>query len=453
MSKLCFGSYAQMMRKCYNGTNEDVVNDLANGIKNNISIDKGNVSRLFNSKDNVSKGLIDASQSNKVVDNIEQYFLDYIIPNLIANLQDDLKQNMQQLISGDESIPNKIKNSFLSYDTNNLAGFLSQIFLYAIVQNNICDNPLDNLGELPMQRSPEFNQTINLCGFENVFIEVPQDNNLGLLNNNHIKTFHFNIENNKFTYLGLNKYLLKNIGRYIYSRMQMDEFETSDEKELIALKAIEKLKESGFSDEKLGDELGNIIVYILLEKILNAPKLYTSIECSDANLDKAGVHLLKLSSEDENFQMIFSKSNITNNLKDSIDNAFKNIFLLNKSLSKHYSFLETSILSQNFDEATSRQLEKIITPQKRTNDISVSNAFGLLIGYSIQTNKNVDNKSYVKNIKEQMIKDLQEQLPYIISKINALKMQNYSFYIYLIPFDDASNDKTFIMKNMVGGSL
>lgn len=295
--------------------------------------------------------------------------------------------------------------------------------------------------------------TINDSGFENVFIEVPHDKDLGLLNNNHIKTFHFNIESNKFSHIGLQRYLLKNKGRYIYSRLQIDEFTTNNEQEIIAHEAIKKLKESGFSDEQLGDELGNIIIYLFLEKILQAPKLYTNIECQEVGLNKAGVHLLKLSGQDKDFQMVFSKSNIANDLKESIDNAFKNLSFLNKSIPNHYRFLETSILTQNFDNATSEHLKNIIIPQKREHETIVNNAFGVLIGYSINIDRNVDNKTFVKNLKEQMIKDLQEQLPYIVTKINDLEMQNSSFYIYLMPFDNANNDKSTIMRNIVGGSV
>ncbi|MDD4351294.1 MAG: hypothetical protein PHP83_03870, partial [Clostridia bacterium] len=99
MSKLCFGSYAQILRRYYNGNNEDLVNDLANGIKNDISIDKGNVSRIFNCKDNIRKDLVETSQTDRVLNSIEKYFLDYIIPNLKIKLQNNLIQDMLKLIS------------------------------------------------------------------------------------------------------------------------------------------------------------------------------------------------------------------------------------------------------------------------------------------------------------------------------------------------------------------
>ena len=78
-------------------------------------------------------------------------------------------------------------------------------------------------------------------------------------------------------------------------------------------------------------------------------------------------------------------------------------------------------------------------------------AYGILLGYTLVINKKGGNEKYIQNVKLQMIKDLQANIPYIVSKINQLGLQNSSFYIYLIPFNDADNDKTIIMNNLVGG--
>ena len=450
MSKLCFGSYAQCLKKYYGSTNELLVNDLIGAIKNDLSIEKGKVSILFNCKTKVMDNIVKSSQTNRVVDNIETYFNEYIVPNIYAASKNDLVQLLQRLINGDESISYETRCDLLSYK-DNLPKFLSKVFLYAIIQNNIVDNPLDNLGELETSKVSKFEQTSIASNFDNVFIEVEQDKDLGLNNNNHIKTFHFNIENNAFSFEGLNKYLLKNIGRYMYSRLQLDEFIENEEQDTIAIEAIKLLKQKINSSDKLDNELGNIVIYLFLENILNAPKLYTSIECGDNILDKAGVHLLTLNNENLSFQMIFSKSHITNNLKDSIDKVFVDLDALKKSQKNHSKFLETSILNQNFDDVTSKKLKNIILPQKRVASISVNNAYGILLGYTIDVEQNVSNEDYAKNVKNQMVKDLQDNITYIISKINQIGLQNSSFYIYLIPFNDADNDKSIIMKTLVGG--
>lgn len=450
MSKLCFGSYAQCLKRYYGGTNELLVNDLLGAIKNDLSIEKGKVSILFNCKTKVMDDIISLSQTSRVVNNIETYFNEYIVPNVYAVGKNDLVELLQRLINGDDSIPYETKCDLLSYK-DNLSKFLSKVFLYAIIQNNIVENPLNNLGELETSKEPKFEPTSIASNFNNVFIEVQQDKDLGLNNNNHIKTFHFNIANNAFSFEGLNKYLLKNIGRYMYSRLQLDEFIENEEQDTIAIEAIKILKQKINSSDKLYNELGNIVIYLFLENILKAPKLYTSIECGDNTLDKAGVHLFTLNSENLSFQMVFSKSHITNNLKDSIDKVFEDLDVLKKSQSKHYKFLETSILNQNFNDITSKRLKNIILPQQRDANISVNNAYGILLGYSIDVDKNVSNEDYAKNVKNQMIKDLQENITYIVSKINQIGLQNSSFYIYLIPFNDADNEKSIIMKTLVGG--
>ena len=450
MSKLCFGSYAQCLRKYYAYTNESLVNDLFETIKNDLFIEKGKVSILFNCKAKVMDDIVFLSQANKVVNNIETSFKENIIPNIYAASKNGLVQLLQRLINGDDSISYETKCDLLSYK-DNLAKFLSKVFLYAIVQNNIVENPLNNLGELETTKEPKFERTSLASDFNNVFIEVEQDKDLGLNNNNHIKTFHFNIENNAFTFDALGRYLQKNIGRYLFSRLQLDEFIKNEEQDTIALEAIKILKQKINSSDKLDNELGNIVIYLFLENILNAPKLYTSIECGDSILDKAGVHLLTLNNENLSFQMIFSKSHITNNLRDSIDKVFVDLDALKKSQKHHSKFLETSILNQNFDDITSKKLKNIILPQKRDANISVNIAYGILLGYTIDVKQNVGNEDYPKHVKNQMIKDLQDNIAYIVSKINQIGLQNSSFYIYLIPFNDADNEKSIIIKELVGG--
>ena len=197
--------------------------------------------------------------------------------------------------------------------------------------------------------------------------------------------------------------------------------------------------------------MGNIVIYIFLEHILNAPKIYTSIECSDKAINKTGLHLFKLNSQNLTFQMIFSKAYINDDLHKSIDTAFQDLTLIANSTDKHYKFLETSILGEKFDNATSNELKSIILPQKRKNEINVDKAYGVLLGYSIDLDKAINNEEYRKNLDKKMVDDLQNQIPYIVNKINETGLQNSSFYIYLLPLDDASKDKHTIMQNLIGG--
>ena len=450
MSHLCFGSYATIIRKYYLGTDKDVVDDLFSSIKEGTDIDKSKVSLLINSKDNVQGYIIETSQSQRVLTSIGDYFSDYIIPNLKSKNISILIQDLQQLISGDIDLPNDTKFKLMKYE-NNLPYFLSQIFLFAILQENKWDNPLENLGPIELNKIPVFNKTVRDFDFENVFIEVPQEKDLGLMNNNQIKTFHLLVENKRFSLTGLNDFVKKNIGRYLYSRLQIDEFYSNQAEETIFSEAISVLKSKGYTTDQLDNELGNIVIYIFLEHILDAPKIYTSVECADNVVNKTGLHLFKLNSQNLSFQMIFSKAFINDDLQKSINMAFQDLILIANSTAKHYKLLETSILGEKFDDATSNELKTIIIPQKRKNDVNVDKAYGILLGYSIDLDKAVYNEEYRKNLDKKMVDDLQNQIPYIVNKINESGLQDSSFYIYLLPLDDASKDKHTIMQSLIGG--
>ena len=193
MSKLCFGSYAQCLKKYYGSSNELLVNDLIGAIKKDYSVEKGKVSILFNCKTKVMPDLVSLSQTARVASKIENYFIEKIIPYVFISGKNDLVQFLQRLINGDESIPYETKCELLSYK-DNFVKFLTKVYLYALIQDNVVEKPLDNLGELEIPKDAKFEQTSISSNFNNVFIEVEHNNNLELINNNHIKTFHFNIE-------------------------------------------------------------------------------------------------------------------------------------------------------------------------------------------------------------------------------------------------------------------
>jgi len=123
------------------------------------------------------------------------------------------------------------------------------------------------------------NITSKKNGFDSVFAEVPHSGNLNLTNPNYIIFFRLDIDSNKFSFTSLHTYLQKNIGSYVFSRAQIDKFRIDDEVEAIGLKAIELLKDASvIKDDGAGGELGEILLYLFLEQLLNAPKLLSKME-------------------------------------------------------------------------------------------------------------------------------------------------------------------------------
>ena len=53
-------------------------------------------------------------------------------------------------------------------------------------------------------------------------------------------------------------------------------------------------------------------------------------------------------------------------------------------------------------------------------------------------------------MESKMKKDIQENMPHIASKISEKKLEAYSFYFYVLPFDDALTDRAAIIKKLKG---
>jgi len=158
----------------------------------------------------------------------------------------------------------------------------------------------------------ELNKTLKDAGFGGVFSEVTHSETLSLLNPYQLRMFQLKVVDNAFSYDALKKFLLKNIGQYVYSRERIKKYIDDEEIMLIGLKAVELLKERNKGDcNWLGEELGDLMLYAFLEGILKAPKIFSKFDTSSDRLLTTGVgcvHLLQPSAENPSFQMIYVKS-------------------------------------------------------------------------------------------------------------------------------------------------
>lgn len=305
--------------------------------------------------------------------------------------------------------------------------------------------------------TPDFCTTINKKGFESVFMEVFHQESLGLKNPNSIHLFRLNIANCTFMFENLQDFLENNIGRYVFSRATRDQLIKEERVEHIGAKAIALIKQAGgFDNTRICEELGDLILYTLLEQNLGAPKIYNKIELASIAtqplVNQGGVHLLSLGNNA--YQVIISKSNIIDNLQAAIDNAFTAITTSHTNSQKELQILDSAVLAQSFDVATTEYLKSIIIPSKRNASNLVNNAYGVFLGYSIGLDSSLYSiADFSQAVEEKMAADLKEQLPYINLKISSAGLNSYSFYFYLLPFNDANGEKLSIMKNLCGGGV
>ena len=296
-------------------------------------------------------------------------------------------------------------------------------------------------------------------GFDGIFTEVEHAESLGLKNPHQLRMFHLNVGTSAFSLDALHRFLRRNIGRYVYSRAKIEQFHVEGDSETIAFQAISLLRKvCNMDDSWIGEELGDVMLYIFLEQILGAPKLYNKIELvqfGNHNIQNGGgVHLLPLKNgEIPSYQMVFGKSNIIGDLQDAIDNAFNSLVTIRDNPSEELRLVESTIFAQTYDNQTAEFLKELIIPGKQKNT-PLDRAFGVFLGYSLGLiADNYSNEAFRKEIKRRMNKDVKAHAAYIVKKIKEENLSAHSFYFYILPFNDADGEKLSIMSDLLGGGV
>lgn len=148
---------------------------------------------------------------------------------------------------------------------------------------------------------------------------------------------------------------------------------------------------------------------------------------------------------------MLGESKIKGDLKSAVDDAFKSILKVSGNPDNELRLIEKNILSETFDESTTEFIKSLIVPLKRDKTINVDNAFGIFLGYTLNIDPTpYSNTEFRKAVIQKLTSDLDEIAKYIEKKINESKLSGYSFYFYILPFNDAPNDRASIIKKLKG---
>ena len=300
--------------------------------------------------------------------------------------------------------------------------------------------------------SIDINTTIKAGTIDSVFKEVTHSESLGLRNTAQLRLFHLKLDGDTFTDEGLYRCLRKNIGQYVYSRTRIAKFKEDDDEYSIGLEAMQLVNEQKQkSPENFGNMLGEILLYAFFEEKLGAPKIFSKIELDTISPESAydGIHLLKM--DDTSFQMVFGTSYVEDQIDDAVDNAYLKI---KSGFNQHKSgiaLVHDMIFAQKVDENLSKALSDIITPSPNSPD--VDSAYGIFLCYSIGLDKSKYSvPEYRKMLEQKMVSDIRYCLPKIKKHIDDCGLSSRSFYVYVVPLDNATEDKTSIMKKVTGGA-
>lgn len=237
--------------------------------------------------------------------------------------------------------------------------------------------------------SDSFDKTISGGKFDEVFTEVPHAETLGLKNPEQLRLFHLNVNNNAFSSDQLEVFLRKNIGQYVFSRAQIENYRIEDDVFSVGLDAIEIMKRNGAPGKKgTGNDLGEILLYVFLEQVLGAPKILSKVELQtgakqfDSKCD--GIHLLSLEQTFgmPYYHMVFGTSSIVGDMKKAVDSAFDAIVEIEKQSTQERTLAENTVFSKSFDQDTIQRIKDLLVPSKGPK-VPCDTAYGVFLAYNL----------------------------------------------------------------------
>lgn len=479
MGHLCLGSYTRIL--LYKAAPTTLSNKKLCGLllkvfneHYDITEDDDTVSKLLSGSQNISPDIVQAAAT---IDphRVEQYFEREIVHMLSQNKKKHIVLALKELILSDNEIApetqlgalcDMTKAALQNKTTFAFTEFLTDVFLYAVryadnkvdskgtkqITRNYCDIYDARLHEVQLYELPQIRPVVAIPlsvkakKFDQVFTKVAEDT-LSSTYPSDLKLYRFGMDVDGIDYRKLITFLVNTIGEYVYSRVQVSEIIEDDEYGSIAYKALSLMHENAHPDEKgTGNELGELLLYVFLEHVLQAPKLMSKVELAGLSTTRTsrsdGIHLLVSNGAVPFNQLVFGASIMDGKLEDAIDAALAHVIEIKNNKAKEYDLVESGMFYRSFDKEVSDRIKDIIIPQRGRVD-KPPMAFGVFLGYTLGMTGDI------ASCVSKMEGDIKQCMEYMKQRIQALGLSQYSFYVYVIPFNDVVPDKKEIMEKLM----
>ena len=486
MKRMCFGTLLNLIYQAKGSgvTYKSICASifLAYGCVGMENRDKSLPSHLKTGHDNVPPDVIEAARNimyeeainqfqNNVVDLIAEDNQKQFIYAVKAVLKDDpvSADTIIGYVAGFE------KDSIVNGTKFVMAPFLASLFKYAIVDvsNHDCADNLRNFdknylwsvdsneqifidslldAEKEMAESTPLKRTLHDQTFNRTFRKITSVIVSGQTHPSTADIFCADVNNGKLRFSQIKNFLAENLGSYVFSRSKLKALEERP-RSALGVKALQRFQKAyGENAESI---LGELMLYVFLEQELNAPKIMSKIEFSENGgmaSKSDGIHLLATTEFGRPFnQLVFGASNIQGSLICAIDRAFERISNIDDNYDIEFRTVENTFQYFVFDNATNEYIRDIMIPRKHYTQ-KPDMAFGVFLGYTLVVNSlQKDSAMYRVAAESQLRQDIETAKDYIASKIRKVGMEGYSFYCYVLPFNDAPSEKTVLIKEMLEG--
>lgn len=222
---------------------------------------------------------------------------------------------------------------------------------------------------------------------------------------------------------------------------------------LIGVDTLQKVLRRMFIGDK-AKQLSEMLLYVFLEASLNAPKIMSKIQLEETGKtsysDGIHIHKLPIINSEPQFNIVLGSSCAINDIKGAIDNTFEKVVKINRNSEKEINLLSEECLDYVLPEGVDIKTILLPHPEDSTErPLRGPNMFGIFIGYNL--NLDTTKSNILKEFKEQCERDFKVAKDYIGQKIIDLKLNNYSFYIYLLPLNNIDDTTSELYTKLMFG--
>lgn len=488
MKRLCPGTMITLLFQA-RSRSSDRIKNICGGIFAAYGLDingynKELPSHLKSGHDPVPGDLVDAARDMQI-DDIVAGFERHVVPLIHNDKHVAVFRAIKAVLREDTAIPGvavvgKVpgfeKDAILNNSSFGEAALLANVVTYAItstdndkLKGNIREIGADYVdsfvasGEdiffispiVDQDQASPLKRTLKDPMFDRIFKNAADITITGMSNPSKASVFYIDPNNCKFQFRDLKNFIINNIGSYVYSRANKNRIlDLTKNPAAVGSQAMLKFV------QKYGDNaetvLGEILLYVFLEQALDAPKIMSKIEIDEYNRNTVcksdGIHLLLSNRSGQPFhQLVFGASDIVGNLTTAIDRAFDKITAIKENSEDELKTVENTTQWTIYDPEATQYLVDLMMP-KRGGSHKPDMAFGAFLGYTIKLDEpETDSQKYRTAVRNQLIKDINAAKSHISDLIASNGLSGYSFYLYVLPFNDAPNEKNSIINELLTG--
>jgi len=490
MKRICLGTMITLLYQS-RIRSTDKIKTVCGGIFAAFGLDIDNFnkelpSHLKSGHDPVPGDLIEAAR-NLSIEEIDRGFEEYVLPLIHNEKHVAVFRAIKDILRDDTTILGTTvvgkmagfeKDNILNYESFDESALLANLVTYAIIstENDKLGANIREIGTGYIDRfigsgediyfiSPLVDQdqvsplkrTLKDPMFDRIFKKATNMTISGMSNPSKACVLYIDPNNCKFRFRDLNDFIINNIGSYVFSRVQIKRItEITKNDAAVGSRAMLKFMQKYGADA--GSVLGEILLFIFMEQELDAPKIMSKIELDEYNrgiVSKSdGIHLLSLDRSGQPFhQLVFGASDLVGVLSAAVDRAFDKITKIEKHSDDELRMVESTTQWTIYDPDATQYMVELMRPQKG-GAYKPDMAFGAFLGYTIQLDKpETDSQRYRIAVKDQLIKDITAVQSHITDLIVKNGLSGYSFYFYVLPFNDAPNEKVSIVNELLTGGV